>query len=227
MEVLRKAICMLVVVLLTGSLNAAWVVDTDFESGLDGWTTFGNVNIVDADGSKVLRPVSYGTDLWEVKKGFVKQTDTNTTVSFDYKVDNVDNGSVDIAICQGEWPWKYVVDVSLTKTAMTIGGVTYTVDSSDWQAFGLTFDYSAKTFDVLLGDKGDQVSQMSVLADDVAMNTGNSVSSIAEIRIREEPADTRSTFYLDNVKIGIIPEPATVTLLGLGSVVSLLRKNRK
>lgn len=222
---MKKTFCLLMVGFVASSLYADWVVDSTFEDGLDGWSVAGNVSVQTVDDSQVLRGVSYGTDLWETSKTFDSQTNPQTVFMFDYKAGNIDNGKVGVSIKQGEWPWAYMIDVRFTMTTITIDGVDYAADNSAWQTMEFTFDFGARTYDVLLGDQG---GSLGVLADDVDMNTSYSVSSITSVRFREEPAATRSTFYIDNVKVGTspVPEPATMCLAGLGLGFVFCRKRK-
>ena len=96
-----------------------------------------------------------------------------------------------------------------TSTATPIASVTVTAGDLNWSNGGDLIDYTA--------------TLPAVLATDAW--AGQSIG-IWIVSTYKNPAGGDSDWVIDNVRLNAVPEPATLTLLGIGGLLSL-RKRRK
>jgi hypothetical protein len=110
----------------------------------------------------------------------------------------------------------------------TDGGSTWTV-GLDFR-YDQDFDGQTDTYNepVALDTDGDEVGDGAILTNSFA-SYGFSIPVADSVTIQfEAHADSADEqFAVDNFQVTGIPEPATLTLLGLGGVVALIRRRRR
>ncbi len=92
-----------------------------------------------------------------------------------------------------------------------------------------TLFYNAGAGDVVLGsvavDSGDILGGWNAALGDLAVAaTAASVGQNLQVSFAYTYSGTQERYGIDNVAVSIVPEPATMCLLGLGSLVALKRK---
>ncbi len=99
------------------------------------------------------------------------------------------------------------------------------IDAGTWYRYEIVLNVSEAnkiTYDFSLTPAGG-VSQ--VIASDVPANSGFAVGD--QVRINLSPRSDNTLMYFDNFTVtSVIPEPSSVTLLGLGGALMLFRNRR-
>lgn len=205
---------------LTTVAQAAHIVDT-FDSGANGWTAVdvaagvswsstggnpgGHIVIADdqtnwayfrAPGSYLATPAMYGGAL---------QFDLRHTSS--------------------TTPAGYRVRVALQGAGFTLINES-TIPTTSWQSYGFTLSETAgwRKFSNL--NQNYSTGAPTPTAAEMQSVLGGMTGLFIAADYNDETVPPRDVTYLDNVSLEVVPEPATMTVLGLGAA-ALLRRRRK
>lgn len=106
---------------------------------------------------------------------------------------------------------------------MTGGGFPFNDLASDYSLLALTYDMSSYNYRIwdVIGGVTNTVATVASLS-----STHNGALTTAELRIGNNSL-AQSAMFVDSFSLDIVPEPSTVLLVGVGSLVLLRRKQRR
>ncbi|MEX0655813.1 MAG: PEP-CTERM sorting domain-containing protein, partial [Phycisphaeraceae bacterium] len=93
----------------------------------------------------------------------------------------------------------------------------HSVDGQFWKGLDFTID--------LYTNPGDAAPALSVTSDNTSWETFNTESAGAVRRLDLSAVETEANF--DNILLTVVPEPASVALLGVGGLAMLTRRRQK
>lgn len=244
-SLLATVIAVAVVMQVGDSVQASTIYSTGFESpdfhtgvlsGQDGWSQSGGFGTGDT------KPFVQNTDVCTGLQA-ITLTSGNSTATEARRVGDVLTGivtmSFDIKIFEGTTAglsanlnvtasesstsiWYPIIITFSTNgnilaqngNSVTDSGVAWS--SSSWQNITMVADTETRTYDLII----DGTTVLSDLG-----FRGSTVSTISMIDFYMPMAGERNEgMYVDNVSL--IPEPATIGLLGIGGLMTLLRNKR-
>ena len=243
---MKRVVAVLMVIGLMGSAQALDVFNYDFNNltlgniaGQDGWTATMSANVIDRGGGDLALNPTTGTNYIGRVNSFVL-TEEMDAFQADFRYYTaISNTTCRLYLTGGgkTTPWlgfnggKF--EVRTVKTNGTSADVAITVDvpatfnSGDWVTLRMTFDVVNKTgaaFYKNLTDGETAFTQISV-GGDLGLSSVSDMSaylkSFTGLSIRTDQGN--SVRAIDNIAV-TVPEPATMALLGLGSLVLVRRK---
>jgi hypothetical protein len=208
------------------------ITNGDFESGTNGWTmtTSGEVGAVittNTDAQSLFSSGSRGVQMTDgavtatqyILKDFGAQANGEFNLSFDYKVTTTSNsywrGNIrnssgsDISFNFSIYSSYLQVGTTSVATGLSTGTwyrVSMILDSANDKVLSgsiTPYGGSATTWGQIAGSAITAQIKQLMITDNSQLNVAPSI-------------------YLDNVSLTVIPEPATIGMLGLGALITLL-----
>lgn len=174
----------------------------------------------------------------------IANADTATTVFMQVMTDTLTNdgsfGLSDItAAPSNSYPWgdfevqgAIVNGAFSARNAGTVVNLNYAVTVGQWYNVWFVIDNSTDTYDMYVTASGNATSANLVADNFVFRNSGPGLVA-NDLTILMAAANTRSTnqkFHWDNIAVtsgvdlSVVPEPATMVLLGLGGLIASRRR---
>lgn len=174
----------------------------------------------------------------------IANADTATTVFLQVMTDTLTNdGSFGLSDITGapsnSQPWgdfeiqgAIVNGVLNARNAGTVVNLNYAITAGQWYNVWFVIDNSADTYDMYVTASGN-ATVANLVADNFVFRNSDAGLAANDLTILMSAANTRSTvqkFHWDNIAItngvdlSVVPEPATMLLLGLGALLARGRK---
>ena len=228
----RMAGCVALWGMISSSAMANLITNGNFENGTNGWTVvnIGEVGAVLATNTAAQSPFSSGSAGFQMTDGSVNttqyistvfgaQVDGQYTLSFDYKM-LAANNSLWIGRIRNSTTADTSFDFTIGTNSLKVGASTVATGLSvgTWYHVSMILDSAA-----------DKVLSGSITPNGGSATTWGQIAGYAiTAQIKSLMiSDTSSpnvapSIYLDNVSLTVIPEPATIGMLGLGALITLL-----
>ena len=234
---MKKILVGLSLALLAGSSFGAILATDDFSyTGAltaNGWVNYSGTGSISSDGSVA----TVGTGAEDISLGFSDQLTGNVFASFELTVDSLSSGGTyNFGFIDGStMESRFGLVASGSGFALAVFGTgTSSLGSSSELAFStsyfVTIGYNATTFTHSLWLDSDGSNEGSP---DLTYNQGSNTGIDGFFLRQAAPfQDGSNTFDVDDLVVAstfgeaapAIPEPATMSLLGLGALAMVLRR---
>ncbi|MDE0593930.1 MAG: PEP-CTERM sorting domain-containing protein [Roseibacillus sp.] len=222
----------------TTSAGATTVFNEDFESyalgnsdGQGGWVDFGGsriVDIVDSHASGGSQSIAFSTNPGYGGDSTLDLADPITTgqlaFSFDLYQPAAFDGTAEIYMSRlatlsgGFQTGLHLVGNGGTGEFQAAAGATTALLTDQWVAVTVSIDLDADTAAVSYGG--------TEIYNGTWVNGGASPSQYQGLNIWASNGANAENFYIDNLKLDIVPEPSGLALLGLSFIGLVLRRRR-
>ena len=222
----------------TTSAGATTVFNEDFESyalgnsdGQGGWVDFGGtriVDIVDSHASGGSQSIAFSTNPGYGADSTLDLADPITTgqlaFSFDIYQPAGFDGTAEIYLSRsatlsgGFETGFHLVGNGGTGEFVAAAGATTALLTDQWVAVTVSIDLDADTAAVSYGG--------TEIYNGTWVNGGASPSQYQGLNIWASNGANVENFYIDNLKLDIVPEPSGLALLGLSFIGLVLRRRR-
>jgi hypothetical protein len=213
-------------------LQTQKIQNGDFENGTNGWTVNTGVEAgaVLATNTAAQSPFSSGSagfqmtdgtvnpDQW-VRTDFGAQADGKYNLSFDYKM-LAENNALWLGRIRNSGSSDISFDFSIGNTYLKVGTTSVATGLSTGTWYHVSMILDSANDKVLSGS----ITPYGGSATTWGQIAGSAITAqIKQLMITDNSQlNVAPSIYLDNVSLTVIPEPATIGMLGLGALITLL-----